>query len=401
MKYAVTVDAQIAGGSPELDALQRVGAVALLERAFDEVAAIDGPGGADVEVLDTFVGVHPGGALMKVFVDAPALELAEDAVRALVEELLEGSVLLAEWTVARCAVELHPDLTRESLDAAEGPDAPPDDLASRRARLSAGRTETPGPDAAGEVVDVVAMRDTFCALAGRLRAFGPEAFGVVAQPPAGVEGGCGDPDRPLPPGLPPGLPQDAADRRPGVTRADATLAAGALVYGTDLLLDELFQDVSALDGDGGSVAECEEPMWLLGELPRRYALRYDAHFGRRFLVTAIALTTRFTQGTFCQLSCVAEELVLRLLLREAEVALDLFGLLDEGVSAALRCFAESVYEDMDHEWLYDDSLDGIDESPVGAYLGVAPMGIARWFSPFSEERYVHPYAADDSVGPHE
>lgn len=384
MKYAVTVDAQIASGSAELDALQRVGAVALLERGFDSVGAIDGPDGVEVEVLDAFVGVHPGGALMKVFVDAPALELAEDAVRSLVDELLERSELLADWNVARCAVELHPDLAKESLDAAEGPGAPPDDLASRRARLSEQITEGPCAEAVGEVVDVEAMRETFRALAGRLRAFGPDAFGVL---PEGEAGALAEGDMDLPVGTP-------------VSVADARLAAGALVYGMDLLLDELFQDVSALDGDGGSVADCEEPMWLLNELPRRYALRYDAHFARRFLVTAVALTTRFTHGTFGELSCVAEELVLRLLLREAEAALDLFGLLDEGVAAALGCFADSVYEDMDHEWLYDDSMDGIDESPVGAYLGVAPMGIGRWFSAFNEARYVHPYAADETGGPH-
>ncbi|GAA4662634.1 hypothetical protein GCM10023324_11260 [Streptomyces youssoufiensis] len=393
VKYAVSVDAQIPSGDPELDALHRVGVVALLERGFESVEAIDGPDGVEVDVLDTFVGVHPGGALMKVFVDAPMLELAEEAVRSLVDELLERSELLAGWTVARCAVELHADLAKESLDAAGGPGAPPDDLASRRARLRGQGGDGPAAEAAGDLVDSAAMRDTFRGLADQLRAFGPEAFGGPPESAGADEAvgadGAGGPDAA-------GGPSGAHDRRgPVVSAADARLAAGALVYGTDLLLDELFQDVCALDEDGGSVADCDEPMWLLDELPRRYALRYDARFARRFLVTAIALTTRFTQGTFEQPSCVAEELALRLLLREAEIALDLFGLLDDGVSLALECFADSVYKDMNHEWLYDDSMDGIDESPVGAYLGVAPMGISRWFTPFAAGRYVHPYAADD------
>ncbi|WEV26357.1 hypothetical protein OYE22_15000 [Streptomyces sp. 71268] len=390
MKYAVSVDAQIPSGDPELDALHRVGVVALLERGFESVEAIDGPDGVEVDILDTFVGVHPGGALMKVFVDAPMLELAEEAVRSLVDELLERSELLAGWTVARCAVELHADLAKESLDAALGPGAPPDDLASRRARLRGQGGDGPAAEAPGDPVDSAAMRDTFRGLADQLRAFGPEAFGGPPESAGADETvGAGGPDAA-------GGPSGAHDRQgPVVSTADARLAAGALVYGTDLLLDELFQDVCALDEDGGSVADCDEPMWLLDELPRRYALRYDARFARRFLVTAIALTTRFTQGTFERPSCVAEELALRLLLREAEIALDLFGLLDDGVSLALECFADSVYEDMNHEWLYDDSMDGIDESPVGAYLGVAPMGISRWFTPFAPGRYVHPYAADD------
>jgi hypothetical protein len=114
-----------------------------------------------------------------------------------------------------------------------------------------------------------------------------------------------------------------------------------------------------------NVAECDQPLWLLDDLPPRYALQYDVRFARRFLVTAIALTTRFTEGSFQQLSCVAEELALRLLLTTAEVTLQTFGLLSDEVSAALECFADVVYEDLDHEWLYDDSKDGIDESPSG------------------------------------
>jgi hypothetical protein len=53
---------------------------------------------------------------------------------------------------------------------------------------------------------------------------------------------------------------------------------------------------------------------------------------------------------------------------------------------------------MDHEWLYDDSMDGIDESTVGAALGVAPMAFKAWFTPFNEGRYVHPSAADEPEG---
>lgn len=146
---------------------------------------------------------------------------------------------------------------------------------------------------------------------------------------------------------------------------------------------------------GRLVEPCEEPLWLLEDLLPRYALKYDARFARRFLVTAVALTTRFTEGSFEQLSCVAEELTLRLLLTTTEVTLETFGLLDPGVAEALACFSDLVYEDMDHEWLYDDSKDGIRESPLGEYLGVAPMGLESWFKPFNEGRYVHPYAADE------
>lgn len=392
MTYAVSVDARIADGTSEMDELQRVGAGALLEDGFESVEEIAGPDGMEVKLRDTFVGVHPGGALLKVFVDAPALEFAEESVRELVEELLERTELLSAWTVERCQVELHPDLAKESLDAADGPDAPPNDVESRRARLMGLAGEATSPDAAGTTAETDAIRSKIRTMAPRLAAFGLGIFGVPDD-----EDETGDQGENAAPGTEhaptPTLTPDSA-----ISTEDAELAAGALIWGTDVLLDELFQDAHALDREATNVAECDSPMWLLDELPPRYALQYDARFARRFLVTAIALTTRLTEGSFQQLSCVAEELALRLLLREAEVTLDTFGLLDEGVSSALECFADLVYEDMDHEWLYDDSMDGIDESEAGAVLGIAPMGIASWFTPFDKDRYVHPYAADDPEG---
>ncbi len=112
-------------------------------------------------------------------------------------------------------------------------------------------------------------------------------------------------------------------------------------------------------GSGRPAAVAERPL---------SKIRGELHCG----TSPGALATRFTGGSFQRLSCVAEELAVRLLLTEAHVTLETFGLLHEGVSAALEAFADNVYEDMDHEWLYDDSMDGIDEGPVG-----------------------HPYAADE------
>ncbi|WP_371528678.1 hypothetical protein OG302_24135 [Streptomyces sp. NBC_01283] len=389
MTYAVSVDTRIAGGTAEMDELQRFGAGALLEDGFESVEEIAGPDGMEIKLLDTFVGVYPGGALLKVFVDAPALEFAEESVRELVEELLERTELLSDWTVERCQVELHPDLAKESLDAADGPDAPPDDVESRRARLMGLAAGAASTDATGTAAETDAIRAKIRTLAPRLAAFDAGMFGVL-DAEEGVDGEEGED------GGGEATDQDSVTSTVSTTSTeDAELAAGALIWGTDVLLDELFQDAHALDREGTNVAECDGPMWLLDELPPRYALQYDARFARRFLVTAIALTTRLTEGSFLQLSCVAEELALRLLLHEAEVTLDTFGLLDEGVSSALECFAALVYEDMDHEWLYDDSMDGIDESEVGEALGITPMGIANWFKPFNKDRYVHPYAADE------
>ncbi|MEU6110656.1 hypothetical protein ABZ853_19905 [Streptomyces albidoflavus] len=377
MTYVVTVDALIPKNTPEMDPLQRTGAVALIEDGFASVEAIDGPDGMEVDLLDTIVAVYPGGALLKVFVDAAALEFAEEAVRSVVGELLERSELLADWQIERCEVELHPELAQESLAAADGPDAPPDDLADRKARHTERPTAEDDSESYDAEAEAEAVRSQMLALADELRSFPPVMFGVLDDE--------GDEEE-----------EDAIEF--AVSPEDAKLAAGALVYATDILVDELFQDVQTLTQEDTTAAECDGPLWHFEDLPERYALRYDARFARRFLVTVIAMTTRFTDGSFKQLSCVAEELALKLLLTETNVTLETFGLLDDGVSAALDSFADNVYEDMDHEWLYDDSMDGIDESAVGEALGVAPMAFRAWFTPFNEGRYVHPSAADEPEG---
>lgn len=381
MTYVVSVDTCIPQGTPEMDPLQRAGAVALIEDAFNSVRSVEGPDGVAVDLVDTIVAVHPGGAFLKVIVDAPALEFAEDSVQALVDELLERTELLADWTIERCEVELHQDLAKQSLDAADGPDAPPDDPAARKAR----HTETPAPEGTDEThtgeAKAAAVRTRMLKAADELRAFPLSTFGALDSDTDGER-----------------KEEERGKREIAIPAESARLAAGALVYATDILVDELFEDVQVLTQEDATVAECEGPLWHLERLPDRYALQYDARFARRFLVTAIAMTTRFTDGSFQRLSCVAEELALRFLLSETTTTLELHGLLDDDVSAALDAFAANVYEDKDHEWLYDDSLDAFDEAPAGAAPGTAPKSFRSWFTPFNEGRHIHPSAADEPEG---
>lgn len=223
-------------------------------------------------------------------------------------------------------------------------------------------------------------------LADELRSFPPVMFGVIDnEDDEDDEDGENDEND----------ERENSNDRFAVPPESARLAAGALVYATDILVDELFEDVQILTQEEASVAECEGPLWHLERLPDRYALQYDARFARRFLVTVIAMTTRFTDGSFERLSCVAEELALRFLLSQATMTLELYELLDDDVSSALDALAGNVYEDMDHEWLYDASMDGIGEASGSAAFGVAPMALDSWFTPFDEGSCVHPSASDE------
>ena len=372
VKYTVSVDTQPPADSPELDALQRAGVIHLLRRGLDSVAGIEGEDGSEVELLESFLAVHPTGALLKVIVDAPSLEDAEEAVRAVAEEHLEGSDLLGEWMVSKCEVELHPDLAEQSLDEADGPgisSASPSSLA-------------PGPDDSTpsglSEEEREALRARICAMAPVLAAFGVASFGHFT-----------DPDE----------EDDEAPGEPLVSHEVAELAAGALAYAMEIFLDELFMDLAVLTEESSNAAQCDRPMMQLDGLPSQFALRYDERFARHLVVTAVTLTGRMTQPGFESLACVAEELLLRLLLQTAEVTLELYGLMDQDVATAWECFADGVYEDMDHEWLYDPSMDGLDQDPAAARLGIAPMGLKDWFTPFNEGRYVHPFAIYEDEAP--
>ncbi|GAA1108895.1 hypothetical protein [Nocardiopsis composta] len=349
MRYTVTADVQSPPELFQLDPLQREGVMSLLTGALARAEGMEGPGGLQVLVEDFVVSVRPGGALLTVGVEAPALEAAEEAVRLLCEDLLRRTGAFEEWRLHSCEVQLEEDLARESLAAAEGPDAPPEDIGARRARHAQAAGEDPAALLPGPSPELTAkMAERIRALAPVLAAFGPEWFGH-----------SGEEDSP-------------------VGREAADLAAGALVYGTDTFLDELFHDLDILGSEEVTGVDCEAALLQLDRLPEGFAHCYDASFARRFLVTAVAMTGRFTGGGSPELGCTAEELALNLLLEEAETVLDLYGLLSDEVTRALGVFADRIYADTSYEWLYAADPDGAG-------------GVDAWFSPFDPTRRVHPY----------
>jgi hypothetical protein len=360
------VDVHLARGAQELDALQREGVVFLLRKGLDSIEAIEGPDGMQVDLTDDLIAVHPEGALLKLFVDAPALEFAEDAAREVVAELLERSELLADWEITRCEVDLHPDLLQESLDAADGPDAPPADPAERARRHA--EFEPAASASRLDEAEIEDMRARLRSLASSLRAFPLSAFGCADAEEPADETTARSPD-------------ENAEEKGTVGREAAEVAAGALVHAVDLLVDQLFTDLAGLEEEGPTVAESDAPFMILDDLPSQFALQYTVLFARRLIVTAITMTGRLTQPHFGELSCVAEELLMKFLLAQAEVTADLHGLLTDEVSTALEIFTATVCEDLEHEWLYEPATDG--------------LGVNDWFIPFNDDRQVHPYAAND------
>ena len=178
---------------------------------------------------------------------------------------------------------------------------------------------------------------------------------------------------------------------------EAGYLAGALFQASVIVLDDLFEDLDTLRQErfGSTVGEAEDDTFLvLDELPVRYAHRYDTLFAQQLIVAMVEVTRRFTAG-WEPLGCVAEELALRLILNGAEVQLELA---EVDLEDDWRSVVEAaLFEDPDHEMLFDASLDGIeDDADFLATLGAAPMGFADWFKPFKPERHLPPYLLDQA-----
>jgi hypothetical protein len=181
------------------------------------------------------------------------LDIAEHAARDLTLEVLEDTEFLADWQIVSCQVGFDERFVEAGLDAADGLDAPPADVAAAAGvahRTRRHRTRR--------------RRGRGCRLA-RLD--------------------------PRPRDLPPAFDSDVFD-----TAADselARLAAGALVLAAGTIVDELFQDLEILTDDdrsGAGTVVGSGPYFVLDNLPRQFANTYDLRFTRRFLVAAVTVT---------------------------------------------------------------------------------------------------------------
>lgn len=349
MAYFVHVDCVPPPGTVPLDPLQRAGVAHIFGGLLERLDAVEAPDGSVMEVASSRVGAHPDGAVLLLLLDAPTLELAESATRTAVEEILDAAEEFAGWSVASSEVRLHHEQTRKSLAAADGPDAPPSDLQERARRLR-GHTVEDDADDVDEDAEAATQAAALRALAGRL-SHGLDAFGYV---------------RP-----------DDADAREA-----AELAAGAVIYAISVLTDELFADLVALAQDDGTVADSGGESLALGLLPPAFAAQYQPAFVRRFILATAAMVQRLTSPSPSGPGSTAEELAFRLLLSEAVAVLEMYDLYDDAAEAALAAFKDTVFDDFDHERLYDAGLDNVAED------------VMAWFEPFHADAPVHPYMLD-------
>lgn len=162
------------------------------------------------------------------------------------------------------------------------------------------------------------------------------------------------------------------------------LRQAAVVY-----LDECYTALAQL-GPGESYAD--SPIgWYL---PRRYEHYYDGRFARDWIAAVTVVGWKLAQPSEVTLACVAEELALWALLKQAQVQLELAG--EASDARVWSDFRDAVFEDEDFLWLYSPELDGIEESDWGREHAVVNLRFSEWFKPFSVDAAgaPHPFNLD-------
>ena len=154
--------------------------------------------------------------------------------------------------------------------------------------------------------------------------------------------------------------------------------------------EALYDALCILSDDFFGESEYSE-LLLLSYLPPRYIPRYDGLFCRRFFVTFLTVGYKLAQPAPSELSCTAEVLACQALISEAESILEF-----KGIEPDFGDFTDAVFQDLDHEYLFGGSLDGIEDTDIGARLGIGHLHFDEWFEPFlNATTPVHPYAVDD------
>lgn len=166
-----------------------------------------------------------------------------------------------------------------------------------------------------------------------------------------------------------------------------TLLTGALMWSYETLVDSLFEDI-VFQRNGGTAIE---ETLCLAQLPEAFQEHYTSGFTQRLLAVTMDLGHSLVAG-FSHPSCVAQELALRLVFNRMELLEDLYTELE--LPDDWRSMLEDLmFEDTDHEFLYDPSMLGIGSDPKFAHMRVVNLDIADWFTPFVDST-VNPYAHD-------
>jgi hypothetical protein len=172
---------------------------------------------------------------------------------------------------------------------------------------------------------------------------------------------------------------------------DALAAAqrrrGALMFAANLVFDHILDDLVVADAERERLAL---PRYVEEHLPSRMRRHYDAPLLRKLLATSAKVAQDLAGDEHTYPACTAEELVLRMVLQQWQMLLELTDL-----GPSWTDLSEYLFEDLDFEYLFEPDMDGIEDDPIAHKTsGIEVHALSEWFAPFNTDSRVHPYALD-------
>jgi hypothetical protein len=166
----------------------------------------------------------------------------------------------------------------------------------------------------------------------------------------------------------------------------------AIAFATVLLTDHVFDDlaeVTAGDSEPNFATEYLPPSWLIG---------LSVGFMRGMAVAMVSVGHGLTVASWKGPANTAEELCLKAILDHAgEVVPDMFRLANEKrFCEDIDSFREVAFQDLDHEFLFQPEVDGVDKSELGERLGIQSLSRRDAFKTFAN-REGHLYLAQEDA----
>ena len=156
----------------------------------------------------------------------------------------------------------------------------------------------------------------------------------------------------------------------------------ALLSALTILSDEFYEN------------DLEDEEHIFRELlPEKYFNRYTPGFLKKFYVTLLTVGYKLSLPTKSDpvLASTAEELALHILIEQVSVLLEM-----DGIDANFGNFEDIIFQDLDFEYLYDPSVDGIEDSEEGKEMAISYLRLSDWFKPFKNASMpINPLCQDE------
>ena len=170
-----------------------------------------------------------------------------------------------------------------------------------------------------------------------------------------------------------------------------SLQREALISGATILVDELFDDLVAVEG-GKAIKDTSALSWCL---PPQYRNLYTPLLIKRFIIcTSRVMDCLPFWQEGCIPMCSAESLALKAIISEAVSYLEMICRDCEDFTPDdldFSTFEDIAFPDMDIELLFDASMNGIENSEIAEQMGMH-IRWEDWFKPIYGS--VHPFVRD-------